>query len=609
MNRIFILGLCGVLSLQMAYGQEQRSVRELADEAYAVKEYARAANLYDNLAAKEKNLSIDLMGKLANCYREMNQIPAATHWYEMMLRRPECPDSIRLIFVEILKRNEDYKRAKEELALFHPAKADGILLKDKLLAGCDSAVAWKSLTPDFSLETMKDLCTENDEWISGVTRQGLLIEANGYRKMRINGAGESRPKIDNRLNQPYFKSYMLKQYTAGSANNVLEEVLPKLLGKFSHNIGPVCFNNREDTAYITMNLPSRPNEKNELKQMWLLWLFRSVKQGDKWSWLDSVSMRELNVQGYSSSHAVLNREGNILYFISDRPGGYGKADIWYSEKKSGGRWGTPKNCGPVINTPMEESCPTINENGYLYFSSKGHAGMGGYDIYRAQGSRSEWQEPQNLRSPVNSGGDDLGFILKGNSYEGYFSSNRIGGMGGDDVYHFMDAHFTEKLKKPDTTVQQVAVVEPDRPVPDKPVEPVVAAVKPPVAAPVPDNDQPAIDKLEQLKFLYDYNSAVLLDESKRVLDNVAVVLSMKPYWKLIIRSYADNRGSDTYNLDLTAQRCYAVITYLAKKGIAPKRFFYQNMGEKDPINLCGEAMPCTEAQHQENRRTELTVVK
>ena len=230
--------------------------------------------------------------------------------------------------------------------------------------------------------------------------------------------------------------------------------------------------------------------------------------------------------------------------------------------------------------------------------------MGGYDIYRAEGSRGDWQAIQNLRSPVNSGGDDLGFILKGNSYEGYFSSNRPGGMGGDDIYHFMDAHFTEKLQKPDTTAQ-VAVVEPEKPV-IKPNEPV--AVKPPADV-IPDADKTAIERMEQLKFLYDYNSAVLLDESKRVLDNVAVVLSMKPYWKLIIRSYADSRGSDNYNLDLTAQRCYAVIAYLAKKGIAPKRFFYQNMGEKDPINPCNDATPCTEAQHQENRRTELTVVK
>lgn len=607
MNRIFFLGLCGILSLQTTFGQEQRSVRELADEAYAVKEYARAANLYDNLVAKEKNPSLDLIGKLANCFREMNQIPAATHWYEIMLKRPECPDSIRLIFVEMLKRNENYTRAKEELALFHPTKADGIQLKDKLMAGCDSAVAWKSLTPDYSLETMKDLCTENDEWISGVTRQGLLIEANGYRKMRINGAGESRPKIDNRLNQPYFKSYILKQYTAGNANNILEEVLPKLLGKFSHNIGPVCFNAREDTAYITMNLPSRPNEKSELKQLWLLWIFRSVKKEDKWSWLDSVSMRELNYKGHSSSHAVLNRGGSILYFISDRPGGFGKTDIWYSERLSGGRWGAPKNCGPVINTAQEESCPTLNENGYLYFSSKGHAGMGGYDIYRTVGSKDSWEEPENLRSPVNSGGDDLGFILKGNSYEGYFSSNRVGGMGGDDIYHFMDAHFTEKLKKPDT--EQIAIAEPvpERPV-VKPAQPVVAAVKPP-ADTLTDNDKTAINRMEELRFHYDYNSAVLLDESKKVLDNVAVVLSMKPYWKLIIRSYADNRGSDDYNLDLTAQRCYAVIAYLAKKGISPKRFFYKNMGETDPINPCEDAMPCTESQHQENRRTELTVVK
>lgn len=603
MIRFFVIVI--LLSCQVAYGQEQRSARELADEAYAVKEYAKAANLYNNLIEKQKNPSLELMGKLANCYREMGVVPAATFWYENMLKRPECSDSIRLIFVEMLKRTEDYKRAKEELALYHPSKADGIRLKDQMLAGCDSAVVWKSLPPDYALENIKDICTQGDEWISGATKQGLLIEGNGYRKMQINGKGESHPQLDSRLNQPFFKSYMLKQYTAGNANNMLEEVLPELLGKFSHNIGPICFNAREDTAYITMNLPSKPNEKSILKQVWLLWLFRSVKKDYKWTWLDSTAMRELNYAGSSSSHVVLSHDGSLLYFVSDRPGGFGKTDIWYSERQRGGRWGAPKNCGPMINTPQEEACPIINENGYLYFSSRGHAGMGGYDIYRAQGNREDWQGVQNLRSPINSGGDDLGFVLRGNTFEGYFSSNRLGGMGGDDVYHFMDAHLTEKLNKPDTVVsKQPEIAEVKQPVPDKPV----VAVKPPVDT-LTDPDKTAIGRMEKLKFLYDYNSAVLLDESKRVLDNVALVLKERPNWKLIIRSYADNRGTDSYNLNLTAQRCYAVIAYLARKGISPKRFFYHNMGEKDPVNPCNEGTPCTESQHQENRRTELTVLR
>ncbi|SEW22471.1 Outer membrane protein OmpA [Chitinophaga sp. YR573] len=597
MIRFFVLVLCVMfLFPHIVQAQEQKSTRELADEAYEFQQYPRAVNLYNDLVSKSKNPPLEIMGKLANSYLKMGTIPAATYWYENMLKRPESGDSIRLIFIEMLKRTEDYKKAKEQIALLSDKR------KAMLLAGCDSAVAWKSLLPDYALENIKDLCTQNDEWISGVTKQGLLIEGNGYRKMGISGKSESHPNVDERIGQPYFKSYMLKQYIRGNANNVLDEVIPSVLGRLPYNIGPVCFNAREDTAYVTIN---QLVETRGLKQTFNLLIFRTVKDKDGYKWKKLEFVRELNYKGSSSSHAVINREGNVLYFVSDRPGGSGKSDIWYSERQADHSWGTPKNCGPVINTSEDEACPTINEYGYLYFSSKGHPGMGGYDIFRVAGDRATWDGLQNLRSPVNSGGDDMGFILRGNDLEGFFSSNRLGGMGGDDVYHFMDAHLTEKLKQPDTA--KLAVVTPET-VTKPTIKPEIVAVKPPAPDTLTNPDKAVVGRLEKLRFLYDYNSAVLLDESKRVLDNVAAVLKERPNWRLIIKSYADSRGSDSYNLNLTAQRCYAVIAYLTNKGISPKRFSYQNMGEKDPINPCSDGVPCTESQHQENRRTELTVV-
>jgi outer membrane protein OmpA-like peptidoglycan-associated protein len=178
-------------------------------------------------------------------------------------------------------------------------------------------------------------------------------------------------------------------------------------------------------------------------------------------------------------------------------------------------------------------------------------------------------------------------------------------MGGDDVYHFMDSHLTEKLKQPDTA--KLAVVTPE--IITKPtIKPEIVAVKPPAPDTLTKTDKTVVDRMEKLRFHYDYNSAVLLDESKGVLDNVAAILKERPNWKLIIKSYADSRGSDTYNLNLTALRCYAVIAYLTNKGISPKRFTFRNMGEKDPVNPCSDGVPCSESQHQENRRTELTVV-
>ena len=114
-------------------------------------------------------------------------------------------------------------------------------------------------------------------------------------------------------------------------------------------------------------------------------------------------------------------------------------------------------------------------------------------------------------------------------------------------------------------------------------------------------------KLEQLKVLYDYNSASLLVESRKILDQVALVLKRHPDWRIVIASFADSRGSDQYNTDLSALRCYAVIDYLVNAGIDPKRLYYSNKGERDPVNGCKDGVPCKENEYKQNRRTELQI--
>src|SRR5690606_34244436 len=110
---------------------------------------------------------------------------------------------------------------------------------------------------------------------------------------------------------------------------------------------------------------------------------------------------------FSVGHVALSADGSVLYFASDRPGGYGETDIWYCEKQPDSTWGTPKNCGPVINTPEQDEFPTVSDQDVFYFASKGHAGMGGFDIFEASGARDQWSAPVNLHVPRNSPADDF----------------------------------------------------------------------------------------------------------------------------------------------------------------------------------------------------------
>lgn len=581
--------------------QEEKSLTELGDEAFARQEYGVAAVLYNRMAEK-KNASLSLLNKTAQCYVAMARFEEAGYWYQRMLERADCPSYINALYGEKQMNIGQYDTARKYIALYRTSATDSLQWKNRMLEGCDSALAWKKDTLHLALENIKELSSPGADWVSGVMRDGLLLVSNGYRKMSLTTGSERHPKIDPRVNQPYFKPYIFKQYSKGSnANTYLEEVLPKLLGKLPFHVGPVCFNNREDTVYVTLNTGdkelSNKTKKGPLNGERMMSLFWSFKKGDDWSPLTPLT--SLNRAGSYTGNAVLAENGRILYFVSDRPGGLGKTDIWYSVRQADGNWAAPANCGAMINTPAEETFPTVNEPGMLYFSSKGHVGMGGFDIFRATGSRAEWTKPVNLRNPFNSGADDLGFIMKGNQYEGYFASNRVGGSGGDDVYHFMDTHFTEKLEDK----------KPAKPVPEK------ATPEPPVVAKTEDTkktssdvDTAVINKLEQLCFYYDYNSAVLLTVSKELLDRVATVLKQHPDWKLMVRSYTDSRGSDKYNVDLSALRCYAVIDYLIKQGLSPRSLYYENMGERDLVNPCGDGAPCSEDEHRKNRRTMLKVI-
>jgi outer membrane protein OmpA-like peptidoglycan-associated protein/tetratricopeptide (TPR) repeat protein len=733
MLRCYAIILCTTMLFPvLLFGQEQKSVRVMADEAFERQEYALAGALYSKVATKvKKKHAVDVLMKVAICYSRIGQYDDAAAWYKRLQARPDCPTSVHLLYGEILKSSGKYPEAKEQIAKFKSSKSDSMRLKNSMIQGCDSAIAWKSERVDMAMENIKELSSTGADWVSGVTRQGLLLVSNGYRKMSMNSTPERNPSIDARTNQPYFKAYLFKQYSQGVANTYVEEILPELLGKVPYHVGPICFNPREDTLYVTLNswqqdIANR-RKNGPVNGERIMMVFWSTKSGDEWRPLEPL--KEINASGSSTGQVALSRDGQTMYFCSDRKGGQGRMDIWYSTKGKNGRWGKPKNCGNIINTPFDEAFPTYNEKGVLYFSSKGHPGMGGFDIFRATGEDDQWSILQNLRFPFNSGGDDLGFIMKANMYEGYFASNRPGGGGSDDIYRFMDTHFAERFNgsggiapymepAPDQIVAdkpapKPAAIIPDKPEPEKPAvaktpvpvpapvpvpvtpAPVVAVAAPapkpepiakgkrknasvlttaektpptpdqvvtspyktPVSAPItapaptkgeppvltgrrntasipvtPEPEKPAIvaapkpeekqpeaqplsdmdaaikTKMEKLQFYYDFNSAVLTTASREMLDRVAVVLSQYPDWKLMVRSYTDSRGSDAYNKDLSALRCYAVIDYLIKKGIPSNKLYYENIG-KDPEDPCGKGVPCTERQYQAARRTMLHIIQ
>ena len=292
MLRCYAILLCTILVVPVTlFGQESKSVRELADEAFERQEFATAGSLYSKLANKQRNKSnVELLERIAECYRQIGFYEEAADCFKRLDALPECPAVVHLEYGETLKSVGKYEEAKVQIAKFQSSKADSIRLKNVMIAGCDSAIAWKSDRIDMAMEDIKELSSSGSDYVSGVTRQGLLLVSNGYRRMAISNAPEKSPQIDTRTGQPYFKAYLFKQYAQGVANTYVEEILPELLGRVPYHIGPVCFNPREDTIYVTLNSWQQDiaNKKthgpvNGERVMMVFWSYKQVIPGLPWN--------------------------------------------------------------------------------------------------------------------------------------------------------------------------------------------------------------------------------------------------------------------------------------------------------------------------------------
>jgi OmpA-OmpF porin, OOP family len=381
-------------------------------------------------------------------------------------------------------------------------------------------------------------------------------------------------------------------------------------------------------------------------------------------WLPGLKLNNnVNAEGYSSMQPWLSFDGTKLFFASDRPGGKGKMDIWVCPIDESGNAGPPVNLGPAINTPEDEVSPSWHDKTTtLYFSSDGHVGLGGLDIYKAYAADEDtiWNTPINMCAPINSNRDDSYFILQRDQRVGYFSSDRKeceGCAGGScfRIYRIEKEPLAFSIKgkaynaetnepmanalltfkdiddnlKPfyiitDETGSYSSILRED-------MEFYIKAQKNKFfgdAASASTKGLTESKEFEQDFFLtpipagdivipgieYDYNSATLRPQSKIILDSLVDFLNLNNNISIEISSHTDTRGSDEYNLKLSNERAKSVVDYLISKGIDPGRLIAQGYGETKPLISDAELAKLKrnedkEAAHQKNRRTAFRTTK
>jgi outer membrane protein OmpA-like peptidoglycan-associated protein len=363
----------------------------------------------------------------------------------------------------------------------------------------------------------------------------------------------------------------------------------------------------------------------------------------------------INNDKFSTGHPFVTKDGTKLYYISDMPGGYGGTDI-YEVSINQGHYGAPKNLGPTVNSKYKEYTPYIDGD-IIYFSSNRPGGKGGFDIYMTKLDESI-EEPINLGSPMNSKGDDISFIINKETQRGYFSSNRSGGKGDDDIYSFEEVTVNPIC---DQVVQGVIIDK----LTGQPLQNAFATIY--------DSKGEKIRRLETLndgafffkvkcdekykitgdKFGYfDADSTLVTSRENAFQNNITLMLDEKEFIKVngqeilnvksiefelnkatilessydnlnkVVRlmnkfpdmiiqfgSHTDARGGDGYNMWLSQKRASETVSHLISIGADARRITGKGFGETKLVNNCSNNVKCTEIEHQQNRRTEFVVIK
>jgi len=635
-----------VMTGAIVYGQEQPSLRDRADELYRKYEYANAAALYTRLADSRRPRLADLE-RLADCYARMKDYEAAENWYARVVAMEGSGADNLLRYGEVLKMNAKYAEAKRQLESYAAKTGD----RDRVvveLAGCDSALVWMAAPTVHRLRN-EGVNTSLSEF--SVFPAGDKVYYAGEPDGHMRGAGTY-----GWTGNPFLRVYTADRGADNGLSNAVIAV--EGLNNVPYHIGPVAADAAGTTLYVTRTYPgkegevSRENRRRYRTNKLELYIYT---KGDDGGWQPEPFAYN-NVQEYSVGHAALSGDGSILYFVSDMPDGQGGTDIWYSERRGDGSWGTPVNAGATVNSAGDELFPNVGPNNTLYYSSDGYAGMGGLDVFRSTGSRAGWTLPVNLRYPVNSPGDDFAYITTYEGDEGlagYLSSNRKGGRGSDDIYSFTfekpklilllrgtasDKNTTDRLADVSVTLYDgtreiVAKKRTDESgtfefVLDRGKSYTVLGQKEKYHADsakvstlgITESDtlevalllEPVFEvgkTFELENIYYDFDRHNIRPDAAAILDELVRTLRDNPTLKIELSSHTDSRGSDAYNEALSQRRAQSAVDYLVSRGIARDRMVAKGYGETRLVNDCGNGMPCSREQHQANRRTEVTVLE
>lgn len=639
---LLLITIIGAFSFS-SYAQQSKINN--ADKKYDGYAYVDAIKTYEKVAAKGYK-SEDMFKKLGNAYYFNSDFQNAAKWYgELFAMNTKVEPEYYFRYAQSLKSTGDISKANKFLDEFNAiSKNDsrGKLYKEDV----NYMDQIKANSGRYQIE---------DAGInSRYSDYGSFIYNNKIYFASARDTGNFTKRKHKWTGEYFTNIYDADLDPATGSTSKVNKFKSAINTKF-HEASPV-FTKDGKTVYFTRNNYIDGKKGKDENKVTLIKLYKAeLGKDNKWT---NITELPFNSNNYSTAHPALSPDEKTLYFASDMPGSIGESDIYKVTINPNGGYGPPENLGNSINTEGKETYPYLTSENEIYFASDGHPGLGGLDVFVGDiDNNGKVSNIQNVGADVNSPKDDFAYIIDPETRRGFFSSNKEGGQGSDDIYKFLE---TKRLKcvqelygvitdaetgavlpgakvtlyddqmnlknsvaadgsglysfavecgktyyvraeKPEYTTRELSVtIEKTSGKTNLPI----ALEKATCKVTVGDD----LGKCFGIKMIYfDLDKSNIRTEAALDLEKILAVLNDYPNMKLDIRSHTDSRASHQYNEALSDRRAKSTIQWLVKNGIAPNRLTGRGYGETELVNKCADGVPCTEEEHQANRRSEFII--
>jgi len=628
MKNIFYILLISALSVVSLQAQDRTTSK--ADTYFERIEYVKAAKEYNKIVEKGGG-SPYVYKRLAEASFFINNTKDAERFYKMLLRNEDnasAEDYFR--YSQALKANGKNDLAKEAMQKFATMAPEDPRAK-AFIANPNYMDELENKQPSFSAKIL-ELSSPDYADFGAYEHNGMLYFVSSRNKSRKKHAMTGQPVLDVFVAENVAGTFKNEKEVEGSINS-------------NFNEGTVAITNDGKTIYFTRNNlgDGRKYEANS-EGIGQLRLYRASLVSGRWR---DVEPLEFTEDEFSYSHPALSPDNKYLYFSSDMPGGYGQSDIYKVEILKEG-FGEPVNLGPSINTPGRESFPFLDDENRLFFSSDGHLGLGGLDVFYVTLNSPE-SAPTNLGKPVNTKADDFAFSYYSAKKSGYVSSNRDGLGIVDNIYQ------VDLIQPLDETLLLVAVTDAETGKPIVGAEVliydedknevkkgktkgdgvaqllVISNMKYDVQANMSGyesasttieavgDEMPvdlALSPIEELlanrrvvldQIYFDFDKSEIKPTAALELDKLIETLKKYDDIRIKVESHTDRRGTVTYNLTLSERRAKSTVDYMISQGIDASRLEFEGLGKSQPLVDCGSK--CTEDEHRKNRRSEFIIIE